>query len=242
MSGGEPPLRLATVYRRSLATYRSRWPVVAGMAFLVFAPAAALETAIGLVVGDAVEGSDGPVVALLSALALVASGSTGAAVLFYAGLLDHVVGEDQYGHEHRSVGSVLRTLPYRRLLVADVLLIVVTFLGQAFFVIPGLVAFTLFALTGPLINIEGLGVKASFRRSALFVWPHFWTVFLAVTVPVASEHFLAHGIDHVLWERPVAAAFVMNGLLGVAIGAMAGLAEVTIAQELVARDRQRVRA
>jgi hypothetical protein len=230
---------LATVFRRSLATYRSRWPVVAGMAFLIFAPTAALATAVGLWVGDEVEGSDGVLAAFLSSLALVVSGSTGAAVLFYAGLLDHVVGEDQHGHRHRSVPDVVRTLPYRRLFVADLLLVVVTFVGQTLVVVPGLVAFTLFALTGPLINIEGLGVKSSFRRSALFVWPHFWTVFFAVTVPVTFEHLVAHAIDHVLWERPVAAAFVMDGLVGVVIGAIAGLAEVTIAHELVARDRRR---
>jgi hypothetical protein len=242
VSGGEPPLRLATVYGRAIATYRSRWRVVAGAAFLVFGPLAALETAVGLWVGDEVTGSSGIVLAFLSTLALAASGSTGAAVLFYAGLLDHVVGEDQHGLRHRSVGEVLRTLPYSKLIVADVLLVVAATVGFALLVVPGFVVMTLFALTGPLINIEGLGVKGSFRRSAAFVWPHFWTVLVAVTIPVTLEHILAHGIDHVLWDRPVAAALVMNGLLGVAIGALAGLTEVTIAHELVARGRAAVQS
>ena len=84
---------------------------------------------------------------------------------FFSGFLDAAVGEEQHGHPSRPIGQILRTLPYARLIVVDVLLSFTIAGGSLAFVIPGLVLFTLFCLIGPLINIERLTVRKAFARS-----------------------------------------------------------------------------
>ena len=69
------------------------------------------------------------------------------------------------------------------LIVVDVLFAVVVALGLDAFVVPGIVAYTGFALAGPLVELEGVGVKAAFVRSWTLVRARFWTVF-AVIVPI----------------------------------------------------------
>jgi hypothetical protein len=71
------------------------------------------------------------------------------ALEFYAGLLDRIVSEDQYGHSSHTIRQVLRTLPYGRLVLASALLTTVYLVGTILLVIPGIVALTLFSLTGP---------------------------------------------------------------------------------------------
>ena len=76
---------------------------------------------------------------------------------------------------------------------------------MVFLVIPGLILFTLFAISGPVINIEHVGAIKGMRRSATLVRPHFWLVFLLVSVPIFLEHQAVTGPRDVLpatrWSR-----------------------------------------
>jgi hypothetical protein len=161
-------------------------------------------------------------------------------LVFYAGLLDHVVGEHHIGQDAKEVREVLRTLPWWRLFAAGAVLVASTAIATAAFLVPGLLVFTLFALVGPLINIERdreHGVASGFRRSAELVRPVFLAVFLTVTLPVAAEHALVHELNQAVWEHPVAEAFLTSAVLAVTVGAFVGLVEVTVAHTLVARER-----
>ena len=132
--------------------YRENWRRVVGAAFVVFGAIAILDTA-----NDALaDRLDDPVVALilLAASVLGVFGAT-----FYSGLLDLLVGAAEYGGRRHSVGEVLRTLPYVRLMSAAALLLALTAIGTLLLIVPGLIVFTLFSLVGPLINIENLGVR-----------------------------------------------------------------------------------
>jgi len=163
----------------------------------------------------------------LSALALV----------FYAGLLDRLVGAHLFDHEDPSIRNVLRTLPYRKLIVADIVLVVVTVIGLILLILPGIFVFTLFCIVGPVINIEGHGVMGGFRESARMIRPRFWLAFWVVTVPVIFEVVIEDLVHAVVWERQFLSSLLLNTATAVLILATVGLLEVVLAHELIARKR-----
>jgi len=171
-------------------------------------------------------------------LALAGTMMSQIGITFYAGLLDKVVGEFELGEEPEPVLHVLRTLPYGSLIVADILITVLTAIGALLFVIPGLILFTLFAITGPVINIEHVGAIRGMRRSARLVRPHFWLVFFLVSVPLALEHQVVHWASELLLHHSLVEVFLVQGITGMIVGSVVGLVEVNVAYALEIRDRK----
>lgn len=130
--------------------------------------------------------------------------------ILLAGFLCKLVGEAEHAREAGSdperttIVVVLRTLPWISLVVADILVAVLTIAGLLLLVIPGLLAFTLFALVAPAIEIERRRPLSGLRRSAHLVRQRFWTVALLTTVPqlglALAESLLPdpHGALHIL--------------------------------------------
>ena len=152
---------------------------------------------------------------------------------FYSGLLERLVGAVERGHEAPAVGQVLRTLPYLRLLVADGILWVVGGLASLAFVIPGLIITTLFALIGPLINMEDLSVRAAFRRSASLVAPRFLLVLFLITIPLGIEHELVDAVAYLVPHEHIWLVFLTYLAGGLSFGVLLGLVEVSLAERLV---------
>jgi hypothetical protein len=211
---------------------------VIGLAILVFGISAILDTlvsrALSGLAGDNL--SDKGLTLAVSLLTGPLSFSTAGLVL-YAGMLDRVVGHHLHGHEHVTVRGALRTLPWTRLLVADALLVAATTIGAALFVVPGIIVFTLFCLVGPLVNIEGIGVVAAFRRSAALVRRAPWPTLLLATIPTYVEITLVHGFQFATAEQPYLTAFVVSAVIGATVGATVGLFEVTLSYELLHAER-----
>lgn len=204
-------------------------------ALIVFGVLGAIDVEAQVVFDDA-WGLD--LVKLLLAFVLVALGAAG--TVFYPGLLDRIVGVERGHNERQSIGTVLRTLPYGRLVVAEMLLFIVTAIGLALFVVPGLIAFTLFGLVGPAITIEDRSAIDAFRRSARLVRPHFWLVFLLVTLPIGLEHVAEDQVHHWVANTHFLTRFASHGLVGVIVGSIVGLVEVHLAFRLSGRDREDV--
>jgi hypothetical protein len=135
---------------------------------------------------------------------LTASGLSLLGAVFLSGFLTKLVGgsrENDSGRQETGTGQagnsngrpddgpsikqVLRTLPWGRLIGADVLVAVLVVLGLLLLVIPGLILFNLLALVGPVIEVENLKIMAAIRRSTHLVRGHFWSVALLATLPVA---------------------------------------------------------
>ena len=220
------------------STYRARpWPVM-GLAVVVFGTSAVIDTFVERL-SLSVGGSK-----LLDLVAALISGPvsiTTFGLVLYAGVLDRVVGHHLHGHAHLTVRQAVRSLPWGRLFVADLILTSATSVGIALFVVPGLVVFTFFCLVGPVVNIEGEDVLAAFRRSAALVRRAPWLTAALVTVPTILEVALIHGLDFATADSPYLAAFVVSALIGVTIGAVVGLFEVTLAYELVGPENRRHR-
>ena len=128
-----PALGARTVLVAAFGTYRRRFGLIAGAALVVFGISAGLDVLID-VVDDRASEYPGLVATLLVIAGLATFGTT-----FFAGLLDRIVGEEERGHPRRPLGQVLRTLPYWRLLAADVLLSLGAVFATIVLIIPGLV-------------------------------------------------------------------------------------------------------
>ncbi len=152
---------------------------------------------------------------------------------FYAGMLERLVGAVERNQTPQPVRVVLATLPWVRLIAAEAILLVVTAVSTLFLVIPGLVVPTLCALVGPLINLLDCSVPEAFRRSVRVVWPHFWIVFVMITVPLVVEHELVILIKDLVPHERVFLVFLTNLVLGFSLGVVLGLVEVSLAERLV---------
>ncbi len=84
--------------------------------------------------------------------------------VLYTGIVARAVVSVRLG-DHRSLWEIVRTLPYLRLALADVLLAVIVGIGIVALIIPGLIFLAWFALIAPAIELEERRVFAAFRRS-----------------------------------------------------------------------------
>ena len=131
--------------------------------------------------------------------------------------------------------GIARSLSYGRLIAVDILFGVAVAIGLVLLVVPGVVAFTWFALAGPLVELEKDGVKESFTRSRRLVRGRFWTV-LAVLGPItlAGELLtdallaLSHGAIHSAFLGDWVGELVTN----LAVSPLYAVAAVLITLEL----------
>ncbi len=85
--------------------------------------------------------------------------------VFYAGLAMAAVSESMEGRPRSSVGRLLRALPLGRLIAIDLISSFGLAIGLVLLIVPGLMLFARYVLAAPLLKIEGLSVRAAFRRS-----------------------------------------------------------------------------
>ena len=222
------------VIRTAARTYREQSRRVAGTAFAIFGVVAAIDVLAAVLIADGHVSR--PFWAAVTSAAAATLAMAG--VVFYAGVLDKIVGAHVHGHPDVPLGDMWRVLPLGRLLAADVILAVAVLAGTALGVIPGVIVLTFGALVGPVITIEDRGVVEAFRRSSQLVRSAFWLTLLLVTLPLEIEQAVLHAIDYAaVFDHPVVPALLLNGLLGAVVGSFVGLVEVVLAHDLIIRSR-----
>jgi hypothetical protein len=125
--------------------------------------------------------------ALSAAGSISAEGVSLLGTVLLAGFLCRLISSAEHGGEDATLGHVIRSLPWIRLLVADIVVTLLVVGGLILLVLPGLLVLNLLAVTGPVIEIEERSVRGALRRSAHLVRRHFWTVGLLATVPLIIE-------------------------------------------------------
>ena len=168
-----------------------------------------------------------------SLIGSVLFGASALGLTFYSGMLERLVGSVERNEEAQPVFTVLRTLPWGRLLLAEAILIVVGAIASVALILPGLIVATVFALVGPLINLLDSSVPDAFRRSLQVVWPHFMLVFAIITLPLAVEHEVVIFVAELVPHEHIWAVFLTTFILGDLFGMALGLMEVTLAERLV---------
>jgi hypothetical protein len=107
--------------------------------------------------------------------------------VFYAGAVALALagGEDS---DPPSFGTVARKLAYGRLIAVDLIFGIGGAIGLLLLIVPGVVFFTWYALAGPVVELEGAGVRRAFARSRQLVRGKFWVVLMVLLpISVASE-------------------------------------------------------
>jgi len=231
-------LEFGPVLRRIGNGYRRDWPMLLLVGLLVFVPLGLL-TALDPFAGYETDDWDGLSSVLQIGLAIAQSIVVLLGTVFYSGVV--AAGEqERHSGERHSFGHVARTLPYGTLILADLALIIVLAFGFLFLIVPGFILMTWLALIAPIIEMEKLNVRSSFRRSRAMVKPYFWRV-AGVIIPVTVLQSLLEGAGDQLGHSLLGETFFGNwlgsivaNLLGAPLYALAVLA---LYFEIVIRER-----
>lgn len=116
---------------------------------------------------------------------LGATGISLAGTVLLSGFVCRLISTAERGKAAMTLPQVARSLPWGRLIAADLLVSLAVLAGLVLLVIPGLVVLTLFAVVGPVIEIEHRKVFAAMRRSVRLTRAHPWTTLLVAAVPLA---------------------------------------------------------
>jgi hypothetical protein len=148
-------------------------------------------------------------------------------------------GAAQPVEERVTVGHVIRTLPWGRLAIADIVAAILIGVGLLLLVIPGLVVLTLLAVLGPVIELERRPVFAALRRSARLVRQHFWWVALLISVPVAAVGELESVLPDPHNLGDILEVLAARGLGGALVETVIGLIVVEVCFWLIDTDARR---
>ena len=223
----------------ALGTYRrSFWRIVIA-AVLVFAPIDLVVTlATGLATAYAEQSDVLSRVFWTSGTALSIAG-TMLSLVFFAGIVDRIVAVDQKGEEDLPIGDVLRGLPTGRLIAASFLSAAIVVVGLLLFLVPGFVCMVLFAIVGPVIVIEDLGVRKALRRSAQLTQRHALLVIVTVLIPTTLDEELSSWFERFGWIEHVWVRVPIDVVSTIVVGGLVGVLEVTLAHALIAEHRRR---
>lgn len=233
---GEGPLSYRRVLREAAAMFRRHYLRVALVAMIIFVPPPLLASALrGL--RDSLEADAGLIRGLGFAIGLLLTTLIRLlGPVVYAGYLDEAVGHEYFkGHRVR-LTTVIRTLPWIRLLMADLILIIGAAVGLAVFVVPGIIWMTAFALVGPVIVQERHGLLDGFART-LRLSRGAWRMILVLVVGFIAVEVVIHELVHqTLHHSDFWLQVASTWLVAAVIGGIVGLIEVALATELMARD------
>jgi hypothetical protein len=231
--------RVLPVDRRAFSLYRRHFWKILIVSAVIFAPLSLFSALANREADDWVDDAgNGPVYGIVAfaASALVIFGYA-----LCAGLLDKLVVGPEFGHHKESLGRVLRTLPYGRLVLLDLLTTAGIAIGLALGVVPGIVLFTFIALAPPMLVAERLGVVASMKRSVHLVRGSFWVTMLVVTLPVFVEHEIFAAVE-LLFELPLVVLWWAHLAAAVFVLALVVLCEITLALTLADEEQSRLAA
>lgn len=226
-------MRARGIYAETVRTFAGRAGFLLALGALVFIPLGLLD-AFADRIGSIHVSNPGELTSLAIAVAIVGFAVQAITSLlgevFYSGAVALTLA-NRDGGGRPTLRQVARSLSYGRLIAVDILFGTVVVVGLLALIAPGVIAFTWFALAGPLIEIEDCGIKEAFARSRALVRGHFWTV-VAVLGPItlaselATDAFLtlSHGAIH----NPFLGAWVGESLTNIAISPFYAVAAVLL--------------
>ena len=143
-------------------------------------------------------------------------------------------GDSEHGTRIR---DVLASLPWAALILADLLATLIILVGFVALIIPGLVAITLLAVVGPVIEIERQHAVAGLRRSAHLVRPHFWRVAAFGTLPLILSNGLVAFLPDPSGTTNVVTTLIVRSIGEGIIESVVGLILVELCYRLIAADQ-----
>lgn len=228
--------RVGHAYVLVWRVFRAWWLKIFGLAAIVFLPLGLVDAATADLIGSLDPDHDIELLALFTASGLaLATGLLGQ--VFFAGAIGLSL-----THRHDgpplSLTFMARNIRYGRLILLDLIYVLIILIGVILLIVPGVVAFVLFALAGPAIEIEHRGVRAALARSYRLVRADFWLVFWVLMPIELLGAQLSRGSDWLvgtLVGDGFLAAGLAEGISNVVLSPIFAVAAVLLAIRLIAR-------
>lgn len=229
-------LRPLPIYAEIGRTYLKWAPSLLLLAVIVFIPVGLVHTIAIHPDIDALD-LDGVLQILGVLLAVIALAVTGLlGEVFYTGAVAISLTHPRGGRPP-SLGEIARMVKYRRLIAIDLIYGVVVAIGLLLLVAPGVAAFVWLALAGPIVEIEGRGVRAAFARSFHLIRGHFWTALLVLApVEIVGDGVarLAATLVHDLLGEALLATWIAESVAQIVFIPIFAVAAVLLTLELIA--------
>lgn len=176
------PRRLARTYGQIWRIYWAWAPSILLLALVVFIPLGLLDALSLQVEVDSLDLTSGIKVAalLLAVGAVTMTGLLGE--IFFSGAIAISL-THPHGERPPRLREIARRVKYRRLVVVDIAFVAIVAAGLFLLVVPGVLAFVLLGLAGPVVEIEEGSPGSALRRSFLLVRGNFWFVFW-ILIPI----------------------------------------------------------
>jgi hypothetical protein len=155
----------ARTLRRIGQVYVEQASFLLPVALLLFIPLGLIEAAGEHLFELETEDLDAATIATLIPAAVAQFATSAFGEVFFAGVAMAAVSESMEGRARPPLRRLVRSLPYGGLIAIDLLFSLGLALGLVLLIVPGLVFFARYVLAGPLLKLEGAGVRRAFRRS-----------------------------------------------------------------------------
>ncbi len=229
-------LNVRSIYAGALRLYKREPVRVSVAAMILLGPSLALGIGSGAYLDRIADDTLTERVAIAIVIAVIAAILATLGTVFYAGVLDELVGAVIRGQTPPALGTVVRALPVWKLIAADFVVSLIVGFASSLLVLPGFIFLAMLSTVGPIVNIERRGVFASIRRAVRLTSPHLWLTLIAVGLPLAAELGLDHYLLHLDGDLGVVIEFLVSLPLILTVGVIVGLNEVVLAYALLARD------
>jgi hypothetical protein len=228
--------KVAAFYIRIARTY-VRWaPFLLLLGMTVFVPLGLIDAiAVHIEVNSLTVDTGAEILAVaVAVLALVGTGLLGE--VFYSGTVAAALTHSHKGRPP-SLREIASRLKYRRLIAVDLLFTLIVIVGSLFFLVPGALAFVWLGLSGPVVEIEGRGIGASFARSMRLVRGRFWLVFwVLVPIEFAGDGLgdLVTSLAHNLLGNSLPAEWFAESVSNVVLTPFYAVAAVLLTLDMIA--------
>ena len=162
--------------------------------------------------------------------------------VFLSGFLCRLVSSTEHGKTGQAadgsrIRDVLRSLPWGSLILADLLATLIIVAGLVALIIPGLIAITLLAVVGPVIELEHRSALAGLRRCVHLVRPHFWRVAAFATLPLLVANGIVAFLPDPSGTTDVVTTLVVRSVGEGILESVVGLLLVELCYRLIAADQ-----
>lgn len=227
--------RVVATYARIGRTYWAWAPSILLLAVIVFLPLGLLNSLTANVEVDALDITSGiKLTALILAVGVVtATGLLGE--VFFSGAIAISL-THPHGEGPPPLREIARRLNYGRLIAVDLLYVAIVAVGLMLAVVPGVLAFVLLGLAGPIVEIEGRRPIAALRRSFELVRGNFWLVFLVLAPIEIVGDSLGAGLAelvHALFGHTFVATWLAEAFSDAALAPLFAVAAVLLTVDLM---------
>lgn len=227
---------IGEIFRGIFFVYRAWWLEILALSLIIFVPIGLLDAADANAI-DSIGPGHGFQLAALILAALVVSATSLLGEVFLAGAIGLSLSHTEDGRPP-SLRFIARRLDYFRLIAVDILFVLLIAAGLVLLIVPGFAAFVYLSLAGPVVEVEGRGIRDSFKRSFQLVRGNFWLVFWVLVPIEVAGGSIQKGIEK-LCEELLGHSFVAVGLgealSEVALAPLFAIAAVLLTHKLIAR-------